>query len=296
MKLFKIFVLFALTFSFLYAGCNFQGNNSNEPELFVDFDSISVRLKYAESVFTIPSPNQTSELIKNCKLEFKPELLAPTNKASDYNTTFKKSLVLGVWGANISYLNLYRQKELALKYFHNVQGTLTDMEIYPLIEKELANKLVESFGNNDSVTFYLAELYSNSNSLFESNERKDISALIIAGGWIESFYYITSLYESSKDDRLFQYILYQGELLNNLIKLLAPFYEKSPEYTNLIDELISISYEFDVIDKTSRTNSVNTDTILNFTRINNETQFVLTGSKLERLHKMVSAFRNSIIT
>jgi hypothetical protein len=295
MKLTKIPVLFALTFSILSTGCNLRGRQNSGPDLFVDFDSISVRLKYAECLFTIPSPNQTSELIKKCNLEFNPELLAPTNKASDYNTTFKKSMALGFWGANISYLNLYRQKELAIKYFSNIKSTLNEMEIYPLIDQKLPDKLLDSFGNNDSVTFYLAELYRTSNYLLETNERRDLTALIIAGGWIESFYYITSLYETTKDSRLFQDILYQGELLNNLIKILSPFYEKSPEYTNLVDDLISISYEFDVIDKINRTNSVNTDTILKFTRINNETHFILTGSKLERLFKLVSALRNRMI-
>lgn len=282
-------------FSLIFAACNTHGKLSNEPKLFVDFDSISIRLKYAESVFAIPSPNQTTELIRACKLEFNPNLLAPADKESEYNTTFKKSLALGIWGANISYLNLYNQKELAIKHLENIKHTLTDMEIYPLIDNNLLNKLMDNFGNNDSITYYLAELYRQSNNLLEDNERRDLSALIIAGGWIESFYYITSLYENTKDNRLFQTLLFQGELLSNLIKILSPFYKKSSEYTELIDELINISYEFEVIDKVSRTNSVNTDTILNFTQINNQTKYILTGSKLERLHKMVSAFRNQIV-
>lgn len=295
MNLSKSSVILLLFFSVFVAACNTHGKYSNEPKLFADFDSISVRLKYAECVFTIPSPQQTSELIKNCNLQFNPDLLAPTDKESEYNTTFKKSLALGIWGANISYLNLYKQKELAIKYLENIKHTLSDMEIYQLIDNGLVNKLMDNFGNNDSITFYLAELYQQSNNLLESNERRDLSALIVAGGWIESFYYITSLYESSKDDRLFQTLLFHGELLDNLIKMLSPFYKKSSEYTDLVDELVTISYEFEAIDKVTRTHSVNTDTILTITRINNETQYILTGSKLERLHKMVSAFRNKIV-
>lgn len=295
MNLTKLSVILLLIITVLTTACNPHGKNGNEPKLFVDFDSISVRLKYAECVFTIPSPQQTSELIKNCNLEFNPDLLAPNDKESEYNTTFKKSLALGIWGTNISYLNLYNQKELAIKYLESIKQTLSDMEIYPFIDNKLVNKLMDNFGNNDSITFYLAELYQQSNNLLESNERRDLCALIIAGGWIESFYYLTSLYESTKDDRLFQSLLFQGELLGNLIKVLSPFYKKSSEYTHLVDELITISYEFEVIDKENRTHSVNTDTILKFTRINNETQYILSGSKLERLHKMVSEFRNKIV-
>ncbi|HEX2936524.1 MAG TPA: hypothetical protein VHO72_14305 [Bacteroidales bacterium] len=292
MNLSKLSVILWLSFAVFVTACNLHGKNSNEPKLFVDFDSISVHLKYADCAFTIPSPQQTSELIRICNLEFNPNLLAPTDKESEYNTTFKKSLALGIWGANISYLNLYRQKELANKYFHSIKRTLIDMEIYPLIDNKLADKLMDNFGDNDSITYYLAELYRQSSNLLESNERRDLNALIIAGGWIESFFYITSLYESTKDERLFQTLLYQGELLGNLIKILSPFYKKSPEYTNLVDGLIKISYEFEVIDKENRTNSIKTDTILKFTIINNDAKYILTGSKLERLHKMVSAFRN----
>jgi hypothetical protein len=192
-------------------------------------------------------------------------------------------------------LNLYQQKEAANKYLLNIKTTLIDLEIYQSIDKTLIDNLMRDFGNNDSVTYYLAELYRTSNHILKSNEHSDLSALLIAGGWIESFYYLTSLYTQTKNEQLFEVILYQGEILNNLLKILSPFYEKSIEYTEFIDGLISISYEFDVIDKISKTNHIQTDTISHITNIDNTAHFILSGSKMGDLYQIVSAFRNKIL-
>jgi hypothetical protein len=287
-----------LTFliSFIILGsCGNENKNVSSSSLAFETDSISLKLKYAETSFIVPSPAQTSILLKKCNILYYDNLATPTSALQKLTTTTKKSLALGVFGADLSYLNLYEQREYAMKYLQNVQILLTDLEISSSIDKVTLKKIESNFGNSDSVLYYLADLYENSDLYLKANDRRDVCSLIIAGGWIESFYFLTDIYNRTHKEDIFTLILYQSNILDNLIKLLSPYYERSPEFTQLIDELVNIAYEFDVVDKVQTITKTETDPIKKLTLVQNQTKHVLTGSKLDNIVTYASALRNKII-
>jgi hypothetical protein len=172
---------------------------------------------------------------------------------------------------------------------------LDDIEILQSLDKTNLDKIEDNLGNNDSIIYYLSALYHNGDKYLNDNDRKDIGAQIIAGGWIESMYFLTQLYQKNKNEEILNLILYQSEILDNLIKLLAPYYEKSSDFTEFIDSLINIAYEFDLIDKKESQLKIETDSIKHHTHIKNDSEFVISGSGINNLSKLVSDIRNKFI-
>ena len=288
--------LLTILISFIFlVSCRNENKNVSSSSLAFETDSISLKLKYAETSFIVPSPAQTSILLKKCNILYYDNLATPTSVLQKFTTTTKKSLALGVFGADLSYLNLYEQRESAMKYLQNVQSLLTDLEISSSIDKVTLKKIESNFGNSDSVLYYLADLYKNSDLYLKANDRRDVCSLIIAGGWVESFYFLTEIYNRTHKEDIFTLILYQSNILDNLIKLLSPYYERSPEFTQLIDELVNIAYEFDVVDKVQTITKTETDPIKKLTLVQNQTKHILTGSKLDNIVKYASVLRNKII-
>jgi hypothetical protein len=273
------------------------GNNARNAvsKVGLEADSISVKLKYAETSFIVPSPGQTSLLLKRSNIDFYDDLAVPSGSLEKFTTTTKKSLALGVFGADLSYLNLYDQREIAMKFLQNVRSLMGDLEITYSVDENDLQGIETNFGNNDSVLYYLGNLYKNTDLYLKANDRRDICSLIIAGGWIESFYFLTEIYSRTHKDEIFSLILYQSDILDNLIKLLSPFYNKSPEYTHLIDDLVNIAYEFDVVDKVQTITKVETDPVKKLTMVKNHVKHLLTGSKLDNLVKIASNLRNKLL-
>ena len=288
------FLSFIILFVFILS-CGNSNKNVSTTATGFEIDSISLKLKYAETSFIVPSPNQTSILLKKCDIGFYDNIAIPMATLEKYTTTTKKSLALGAFGADLSYLNLYEQRETAMKYQQNVQTLLNDLEIAPSIDKVILKRIENNFGNNDSVLYYLADLYKSSDLYLKASDRRDICSLIMAGGWIESFYFLTEIYSRTHKEDIFSLILYQSDILDNLIKLLSPYYERSSEFTKLIDELITIAYEFDVVDKVQTITKIETDTIKKRTIVKNHSKHILTGSKMDNLAKLASNLRNKIL-
>jgi len=275
--------------------CSGENQNAHNSSLFFETDSISLKLKYAETSFIVPSPNQTAILLKRCDVPYDDKLMTASVNLEKYTTTIKKALALGVLGADLSYLNLYDQRELALRYLQDAEALMNDLQISQSLDKTILKKIETNFGNNDSVLYYLASLYRNGDLYLKANDRRDICSLIIAGGWIESFYFLTTLYTKTKKEQIFDLILYQSDLLDNLIKILSPYYEKTPEFMKLIDELVNIAYEFDVVDKTDKALKTETDTVHRKTIVYNQRKQLLTGSRLENLARHATVLRNKIV-
>jgi len=289
-RVFPILIIFIL----LIACSNDNKNVTYSSSSSFETDSVSLRLRYSETCFIVPSPNQTAILLKKYKIRFYDKFTSTAGNLETYTTTTKKSLALGIFGADLSYLNLYEQRETAGKFFQKVQSLMDDLEISPTFDKILLKKVENNFGNNDSMLYYLAELYRNEDINLKTNDRRDICALIIAGGWIESFYFLTQIYSETRKEEIFNLILYQSDILDNLIKLLSPFYEKSTEFTILIDDLVNIAYEFDVVDKISSVISIETDSIDGKTIIQNQTRHMISGTRLKNLAEYASDLRNKI--
>ncbi len=67
-------------------------------------------------LFSIPSPLQTSILLKSSGANYSKDLLNVTSKLPSYSTEYKKALNLGVYGADLGYVIIYGQTQDALGY------------------------------------------------------------------------------------------------------------------------------------------------------------------------------------
>jgi hypothetical protein len=81
--------------------------------------------------------------------------------------------------------------------------------------------------NRDSLLAIVSEAYADLNGYLKENQRIEISALVVAGGWLEALYLSTIYSENNKD--MVQRIAEQKYALTNLVD----YYEKFGDRPNL---------------------------------------------------------------
>lgn len=278
-----------LVFFIIYSMSSCSNNNSTSkysPFLF-SVDTISLHLKYAENIYSIPAPAEISFLIRNCGLKyFQNMVLEPDIIAKAEKNTIHQSLLLGALGADLNYLNIYCQKDQENELFTYVKKLMSDLDINPS-EGNFSNNIAKSnFDNSDSTFCSLMTLFRNNDHYLKENDRLDISTLILTGSWIESFYILTKLYFSTNNSEVYNLITYQEKILDNLIKILSPYYGKSMEYSQLVDRLVNIAYEFDVQDFTCSIRDVTTDSSVRITTVHNNLHINSDGSGLNHLYQL----------
>ncbi len=189
-----------------------------------------------DQIFSIPSPVQTAFLIKDVGVPFNSDYVNPADNAMNYSSNFSKALNLGVYGADLGYLTIYEQTDGALRYLKSVRGLSKELGLEGAFDEKLADRFSSNIGNQDSMLVFVSDAYRSSDNYLKENDKNDVAALVLAGGWIESMYIAADAAVSSNNPLLIERL---GDQKNPLISLIAMLgqYNADADYEDLINEL-----------------------------------------------------------
>lgn len=289
-------VLLALPAISFYScgGCGSADKGKNSEDV-AAVDSAKTNLVSINgALFSVPSPIETSLLLKKLGANYTKDMLNETGKVASYSTNYKKALNLGVYGADLGYVTIYEQPQDAIGYLRVVKKLGDDIGVSGAFDVSLMKRFEGNLANKDSLLGMTSAAYRASDAYLKENERNDVSALIIAGGWVESLYFTTTLVKAKPNQDIANRIGEQKSSLNSLIKLLTPYYQQA-EYTEFIDALIDIAYDFDAIETKYTFIKPTTDVTAKVTTINSKSEVVITEQQLKTITDKIKTIRTLIV-
>ncbi len=279
-------------------GCTSDSSTTDiiDDEIDNQIDSNSTTMiKFNNTLFSIPSPYQIAYLIKAQNISYNKDILNPYNMSGNYTNTFKKALNMGVYGADLGYLNLYEQTPDAVQYFSTIKILSQDLNMANAFDKKTMKSIENNMSNIDSLMYIMSNSYRKVDEYLKDNGRENDGVLILAGGWIESLHIMCQLALTHKDTEIIIRIGEQKHPLDNLIKILSPYYNISDEYANLIDALIDLAYDFDGIDINYTYEEPTIDVENKLTIINSKSELVMSDQQLHTIIDKVEALRKRIV-
>ena len=286
-----------LIFISLFFSCT--QNKKNERALKIteneQTDTLSMLLKFENSLFPLPSPYQAASLIKKHNFPYDETLVNSPSKYQNYSTAFKQALNLGIFGTDLSYLNVYERTPESISFLSVIKKLSDQLGITEAFDQTFFISIEKNINNKDSLLSILSKTYQNADYYLKTNDRKNIGALIITGGWIESVYILSKIARTTNNREIINRIGEQKHPLDNLIEVLTPYYYKSAEFSKLIDSLIDLAYEFDGIIYSYSYKEPKIDVQNKRIYINSESRVVISEYHLETISKKVESIRNQII-
>jgi hypothetical protein len=211
-------------------------------------DTVNFRVTYSNTVFCIPSPQLTNMYFKQLGIYPDRTLVNPLKNVEKYTTSSKKAINLGVFGVDLGYMNMFTVSESTNDYVTAISQISGDIGLRIVFTREVYDRVMSLKNNQDSLAQYLSKLFANTDIYLKNNSQQQISALVITGGWIESFFLLCTIYSQTKNKDLLPFLYQQKFVLDNIIKNLAPYYNTSKEMAVITDDLIEIAYDFDILD------------------------------------------------
>jgi len=198
----------------------------------------------ADIVQNIASPVEIAAILQALNVPFSAEYLATTQGADRLTTNFQKAVMLGIYGADLGYLNMYEKTGNSVDVLSTIKRLADGLRVGQYFDFETLKRLSVNKSDLDSLLFMSVNSYNQIDQYLRQNGRGSISALMIAGVWIEGQYLATQVVTDHQDKILRDRIGEQKIILGDLLMLLRPYRESSAEYTALYDkmELLSASY------------------------------------------------------
>lgn len=214
---------------YLLGGCSppKQGEEADGP---AGYDSslldeeVMEKYEKARQVFiTIPSPIETSSLLQKTGVQFNAEYLKNADDVSKYETTGEKAVNLGAFIANLSYCNVFGQQDHSLSYFNVLRILGDELDLTSIFTPKVVQRVEDNINDQDSILNIISEAYWTAKSNLEENERQQVAAYVLAGGWIEGLYIASQIATNDKANELLEGRIaeqkYAARNMNELIRL-----------------------------------------------------------------------------
>ena len=286
----------------LLAGCNGDGssdenndidttditNNSNQ--------STEILADKAKKIFyLVPSPIETAALLKKAGANYDMDILNPIENVSKYETISSKALNLGIYGADLSYVSIFDQTQETMLYVSCTKRMADDLGITSAFDSEKMERIEENINRKDSMLNIISDSYWIADAYLKENQRANISAIIITGGWVEGLYIATQLADNSASNSgLVTRIAEQKYSLDNLYDLVSS-YEKSDNIDMLMEDISTMKAIFDQLEIVSTSGENTTDSETGVTTIGSSKEIKISEDQLAAITSAVESIRNKYI-
>lgn len=283
--------------SVLVTSCSHKSQQNQQLSLITEhsIDSLSQTIKFSNTLFSLPSPYQLTMLVRNSGVAFNSNLLNPTENNQNYTSNFDKCVNLGVYGADLAYMSIYEQSPLIVSLFSIIKNLSNDLDLTSAFSKELVERVENNVNNKDSLMNIVSGAYRDMDVYMKETQRQKEGALVLAGGWIESMYILSQLTVESKSDALAQRIGESRQPLDNLIKILSPYYHDSQDVEKLINQLVELANIFEGVESQYTYVVPEIDAEQKMTIVKSVTKIIISEEVLLEISEKVGTIRESII-
>lgn len=235
-----------------YSCSSNSGNNTG-----IEADTLEQKTSYTVNVNqvlnSVPAPIEMANLIKASQAEFSSEWLNPSEKNSDYNSQFKMALNLGVYGADLAYINLYQQTERCVAYIANIRTLSEQLGVAQFFDFKKLKQLAEEKENLDSILILTTRGFDKMNHYLLEIDQPKISWLILTGGWVEALSISCNVIQRNQGDSaqlslLQDHIAEQKIVLNTLLMLGEEFKSSDPFVPELLVDLQKLKNHYNNIE------------------------------------------------
>ena len=235
-------------FAFSITSCS----NSNEAEVPAASEEVVGQIEEEPTsevvedhmFYQVPTPNELFAVLKNAEVAYNRENLNDISNVNKYETKASKALIFGVYTADLAYITSLGQMDDASKFFETIRNLSKDLEIENAVDEVILKRLQSNLENSNADSlFYLSnETYYNAYSYLEENDRRDVLAMIVVGGWIEGLNIILNLEPYSDGSEVCQRIADQKLTLENLMIFTSTI--ENDQLSEIVGELSAIEEVF----------------------------------------------------
>lgn len=214
------FLLFLLFLLFLNA-CKEQPQPTAEPFRYAE-ELKSENNEVSEVIYSMYLPTDMAGLFNRTGTNYDPGIPAPINNIALYTNPEKIALMLGVYGVDITYMKLLGQTLPAAQYYKAIETLSDKIGIPQAIFEASSLQLEKYFADEDSLSAVIETIYRKTDHFFRENNRDNLAALSLTGGWIEAMYIGIKIYQADSGNQVMaERLLQQKYSLNSIYTILS---------------------------------------------------------------------------
>jgi len=243
--------------------------------------------------YTIPSPVEMMEIIRESGTEFKEELLCDPEIHNKYVDLKGKSIGMGIYVADLAYAVSFNRLQETIQNFNVIIKMADEVGIGSSFDERLMERIKNNLNHEDSLIVISDHSYYSIIRTLEENDRGAVVGMMAAGGFLETMFIATqSVDKFDENDHLMQRIADQKLVYENIMFYLGQHNDdQAVEWT--IQDFESLREIFNEISDT-RMNSKFEESESGKRVLGGKGGVYITEQEFEQLRERISFLRNAI--
>jgi hypothetical protein len=249
-----------------------------------------------QTLNSIPSPIETAFQIQENGGDYNKSFLNSTSQQEKYNTNTIQALNLGIYSADLAYINIYKSNDV-IEYLTVVSRISQDLGIGKFFDMQSMSQLVKHDDDLDSLLQITTDNFELINKYLQEQDQSHLSVLMLTGGWLEGLHLINAVYLEKPSGPLRERIGEQKIVLNQLVNLLKHFKDKNATINNVYIKLRELNNVFNEI-KIQRIESTEVEYIfedgLRIAVPKSSSKIIITDEQINQISELVTSIRGFI--
>jgi hypothetical protein len=179
-------------------------------------------------IMSIPSPLEMATMLKDNGQGYDANLLNPSTNLIKYNTNYKTAFNIGVYSADLGYINIYEKTFSAMSYLQNIKQLGDQIHIGQFFDFETLKRLATNTKNYDSLIFISTDNFNKMDAHLRTQNRNELSVLMISGAWLEGVHIACQVAKLKPNKELTERLGFEKINLDNILVILNAY--KSDQY------------------------------------------------------------------
>ncbi len=214
---------FLIAMMFVVSSCNSGAKKSKQVDA-VNVEKDEVENKVREYVYPLPTAFEIVEMLNDIEAAYIFDLSNDPSNADKYFTEKSKALNLGIYGGDLSYASTYNQKQETLDFIAASRKMIDGLDLKGAVDEDLPDKIEANQNNKDVMVELITNSFYDTYDFLNRNNRAPVSALVMAGAWVEGLYIATHISEETFHSKeMVTIVLKQKEPLVKLMEILNEY-------------------------------------------------------------------------
>ena len=243
-------LLSVLIIGFASCNCNTKKDKTTET---VQIAKEEVETKVREFVYPLPTSYEIVEMLNEIEASYIFDLANNPANADKYATEKSMALNLGIFGADLSYASTYNQKQETINFIDASKKMLEGLNLQSAVREDLLPQIEANEDNKDALIQLITNSFYDTYDFLNRNNRASVSALVMAGAWVEGIYIATHISEETFNSKeMVTIILKQKEPLLKLMEIMDQ-YKSNPNVAETIEDFSTMANIYAGIENTAIT-------------------------------------------
>ena len=240
-------ILFHISLVLFLFSCNeLAEQDSNVDE---NKNSLKNKNEKMEAIYySIPSPMETTIILKKTYSKFSSQLLFPKFNISEIYEKQTRALLLGIISTDLNYAMLCERRLETNQLINQVIEIAKLLHLDAVVNSRIKERIENNLNNKDSMQIIIGNTFWEIENKLKTDHKEELSALIVAGGWIEGLYLATNMSAIDPENKPLQNIIAEQKIVHeNLLLLIKDYKFKESIEDNLIVSIANLTSVFNNI-------------------------------------------------